>query len=111
MRELARNWNRKNMLTINGKHVKVKKRDYPKDDACELCGRLIKRLGYHNWDDEILEFGLWLCETCHNAAEVFERGLIDKYVQLKEEASKEVCMRDMPDSVKELLEAGVGRIN
>lgn len=110
LRIVKRDWNRKNILTVSNKHIRVLKRDYPNDGACELCDRVIRRLGYHHWDDEVPKFGLWLCETCHNAAEVFERGLIDRYVQLKDKVSREVCIRDMPDSVKELLEAGIGRI-
>jgi hypothetical protein len=55
-------WARQNK--VNGITVKGK-RAYPKDDACELCGKKGKRLGYHHWDDDNLHLGIWCCMRCH----------------------------------------------
>ncbi len=86
IRVRSRDYNRKNILTTGGKHIRVRKREYPEGNVCELCNEVSQRLEYHHWSDEAPQFGLWLCPPCHKAADVFERGSIDKldkYYQLK----------------------------
>lgn len=103
-REMSRNWHRKNTLSLGGgKHIRVKKRDYPVGNICELCGKAAKLLSYHHWDDEAPEFGLWLCTICHKIAEAVDAGIVSKYSQLKEEASKEVCRNILPPSMREMI--------
>ena len=54
---------------------------------CELCGKLArlheKSLYWHHWDDDHLEWGLWLCNRCHIGSEFVEGGLDAKYKELK----------------------------
>lgn len=54
----------------------------PKPDVCPLCGRG-HSLAYHHWSDENLLYGLWLCTLCHQAAEVADKDLLEKYLGLK----------------------------
>jgi len=78
----SRNYKRQNILVIDGKVVRVNKR--PRPDNCEVCGRIVKRLDYHHWDDDKPEFGIWLCQSCHKMAEGIDKDLHGKYIFLKE---------------------------
>lgn len=85
----SRNYRRKNCLTTNGiKLTHIQKRSYPQNQICELCGRQVKRLAYHHWDDKNLMLGIWICWRCHFLVEIFEDGLhetiLKKYIELKE---------------------------
>lgn len=83
--EQKRAYNRKNFLTINGEHFRVKKRTFY--EICELCGKLIKKNpSWHHWDDEHLEWGLWLDWDCHRAVEASEKNgiVIPLYDRLKQ---------------------------
>lgn len=77
------------MVTRNGikKQYKVDGRR-PKSNECELCHkRPMKRngLGWHHWDDNHLEYGLWLCTTCHVVGNEMEKGITtEKYLKLRE---------------------------
>jgi len=89
-REIQKEFRRKNRLCtiINGKRVVVKcnKRPYP--DNCEMCQKKVNRLGYHHWDDNKPEQGIWICYPCHIVAECVEKGttdIISKYLQLKKD--------------------------
>ena len=99
-----RDWNRKHRLSTGTGRIKVEKRDYPEGALCELCGREAKLLSYHHWDDEVPEFGLWLCTICHKIAEALEVGVADKYNQLKQEVSREVALEKV-SSLMQILEA------
>lgn len=69
---------------IDGKYVLIKtslKRGKP--DSCELCGRVVRRLNYHHWDNSDLSKGVWLCGTCHYTAEASDKGMAEKYTELK----------------------------
>jgi hypothetical protein len=89
-----RDYIRNNMLGSskfnNGKRIKCNKRSYPLDNKCELCGEITNRLIYHHWNNEHLEFGLWLCSTwkCHWLAENIDSDNFEqrknKYLNLKE---------------------------
>ena len=89
-RERARAHRRENWarVTIDGesKWVHIKKRPYP--EYCELCEMKKKRYDWHHWNNEHIEWGLWLCKTCHKFAEVLEQGLLEKYLSLKEDVIK-----------------------
>jgi len=80
-KEYSKKYNRDHYLLVNGKIVRVSKRPFPR--RCELCNREKKRFAWHHWDDRHPEFGLWLCNRCHLAAEAEEENLIDKYRELK----------------------------
>jgi len=69
-----RDYCRQHYLKINGKMVQVDKR--PRPECCEICGRQHKLLGYHHWDDEKLEKGIWVCIKCHGIAEIYD-ALLD----------------------------------
>lgn len=75
-------YKRSNILYINGKSIVVKKRTRP-DDICEICGKHVTKLDYHHWNDDMPEYGLWICAKCHKQCERIEKGIGKKYVQLK----------------------------
>lgn len=77
---LKRNRHRKYIVVVNGKENIVPNKPSRPDDICELCGRKVWRLHYHHWDNEHLEWGLWVCGFCHHGVEMFESGLIEKYL-------------------------------
>jgi len=81
-KEYIKNWHRSNILTIDGKYVRVKKRPRP-DDICEICGRIASRINYHHWDDTKPELGIWLCRPCHFMAECIDHDLHSRYLELK----------------------------
>lgn len=66
MKEYFRN----NMLQINGKTQKVKKR--PRSTKCEICDKSWSRLNYHHWNNENTLYGIWICNPCHRIAEVVD---------------------------------------
>jgi len=75
------------LSTKSGKVIhSCKKRPYPSDGKCEICGKQT-RLVYHHW--KIIEniiYGIWICQgtySCHNFVELYEKGLLDKYLKLK----------------------------
>jgi hypothetical protein len=74
----------------NGKSIVCNKRLYPLDNACELCGKTNKILVYHHWNNEHLEFGIWVCNSsmCHWLAETIDNPkfekLKNKYLNLKQ---------------------------
>lgn len=95
-----RNYGRNHTLGIEGKRISgLFKR--PFTGYCELCGRIfenqIRKLGYHHWDDKDVEKGkkvkgIWVCEKCHRACDVVERGdlyIIQRYLRLKRFINKE----------------------
>ena len=83
-RQMHRKYNRLT-TTINGVHKAYKVRKRPKPECCELCREEISKLLWHHWDDEHLEWGMWLCWRCHRFAEGVERGLHEEaYINLKE---------------------------
>ena len=77
-RIIYRTWQRKNIINSykdgHNIEIKCKKRDYPKENKCELCG-LEKQLGYHHWNDSQPSLGMWICHSCHYSAESVERYL------------------------------------
>ena len=76
------NWNRHHSLaTSNGRIWGLRKRQMPQ--CCELCGRETQTLDYHHWDNANMNNGLWLCNWCHGFADRYEKGLLQKYIDLK----------------------------
>ena len=76
-------------ISVDGKTLRVKvtnKRPHP--GVCELCGKEL-RLGYHHWDDDRINMGLWLCNYCHMFAEVVDSAikadidLVAAYLKMK----------------------------
>jgi len=81
-----------------GKHKWIvgKKRVFPRDGMCEVCGKFPAK-HYHHWDDNNLMKGVWVCVPCHKGIEWVdgERGksLRDRWPKLKamiEQSIKEV---------------------
>ncbi len=64
----------------------------PKPTECELCGKTglglgnYNRIHWHHWNDDDTSQGLWLCLSCHQIVEVYEKkqDAIKKYVELKQ---------------------------
>jgi len=84
-------WARKNYLgtRVGGKqrYMRVEnKRDHT--GHCEMCDRTSKRLVYHHWNDSDFSQGVWICVSCHNIAHGVEKGLADKYLNLKRRLSR-----------------------
>ena len=72
------------LLSDDGKRHPVRVNKRPRPNSCELCNRTGCRLHYYHWDDNPA-IGLWLCSICHRHVDACERGLIDKYLKLKEQ--------------------------
>jgi len=79
----------------NGKRILfygIQKRDFPKDNLCELCQEKPIRkskLAYHHWDDDDFKKGLWICWECHMIVTVKERNkdidkIFVKYLKIKQ---------------------------
>jgi len=68
--------------TVKGKRGSHKVEKRPKPQACEVCGKQDTRLNWHHWNDEHLEWGLWLCNYCHIGADFIDKRL-DTYLQLR----------------------------
>ncbi len=83
----GRNWKRKNIL--HGQ--RVLKRDYPTDQKCELCHKVTERMGYHHWDDEKPQFGIWCCTKCHRACDAFEVGNLDSVLRGYKKLKRIIC--------------------
>lgn len=80
---------RNSYLRFNGKSIRVKKRDFPKNNKCELCNKNYNRLYYHHWNDNNLELGIWSCCKCHRIVETiddieFTKKITNKYLNLKQ---------------------------
>ena len=69
----SREYHRRYLLKINGVYVRVKKRPRT-DDVCELCGKVVRKLDYHHWDDKHPECGIWVCLRCHQFVARLEKG-------------------------------------
>lgn len=82
-----RNYQRNFMLGTlsNGKkvNIRVNKRVYPKDKRCEIGEEISKRLVYHHWDNLDLSKGIWVCLNHHRFAEDVDKGLVQRYLDLK----------------------------
>jgi len=91
-------------LSTNGKRYSgLIKRGFPSDNKCEICGKEcgkeVKRLNYHHWDDNDLKKGkhvkgIWVCVNCHRVCEFTDDNkincykLIQKYIKLKNKINK-----------------------
>lgn len=83
--ERTRKWFQENYLNTKGGNILCRKR--PKLETCELCGSRASK-AYHHWgkaERNKKVYGIWLCHTCHQFAEVFDRELSSKYIKRKEE--------------------------
>lgn len=79
----SNDYKRKHTLTTGGKtYYGLEKRPRPNDEACELCGKVGKKLDYHHWDTNKSK-GMWVCFACHRGCEAIDAGIIDQYLQLK----------------------------
>ena len=76
-------YGRRYVLFINGERTFVRKRPRP-NDICELCGKESLKLEYHHWDDDNPELGIWVCYRCHRTVEGADKGLVQKYFELKQ---------------------------
>jgi predicted amidophosphoribosyltransferase len=84
----VRNYHRRRSIgTTSGYFGKLNKRLYPKDQKCELCNRVKKRLPYHHWDDNNKSKGIWVCNRCHTVVTYIEEGIekqvVSNYKYLK----------------------------
>lgn len=82
--------NRKYRLGQHDGTFSTIKRDYPKDNLCEICHNK-KLLVYHHWDNiqhyPNITKGIWICKKCHQIISCFERPawikIFDKYKQIR----------------------------
>lgn len=89
LRKRGREYGRKHSLAQGTKVIYgLNKRDYPEDERCELCDNKReknRRLVYHHWDDDNLNYGIWICNyRCHRIVEAMDKiGAIEfeQYVQ------------------------------
>lgn len=83
-REYQLRYKRQHYLSTKTGRIRVDKRLYPSDQCCEVCGVNHKRLMYHHWDDADPSKGVWVCYLCHQLSEGIDRGLVPKYLGLKQ---------------------------
>lgn len=78
--------------TVRG-HIRGKKRPRP-DDICELCNAKVTVLHYHHYDDDLTEYGIWVCRPCHRFVEAVDSGdvqeRLSKYTELKRSVGMEL---------------------
>jgi len=55
----------------------------PMPIMCPLCESIPTIFYWHHWDDSNRKIGMWLCPYCNHIVELEERGLVDKYRELK----------------------------
>lgn len=95
-KNIKRDWSRKHCLSGTSS-AELNKRDYPKDNICELCKKFKKKLDYHHWDDNKLDMGMWICSPCcHKFAELIDEfgiNIVNEYLKLKENIEKEYLER------------------
>jgi len=76
-----------NSLHTNGRTYTVRKRPKPADDKCELCKKRICK-AYHHYGEIVKGksiIGIWVCHRCHQFAELYDCGYVEKYKSLLEE--------------------------
>jgi len=54
-----------------------------KPDECPLCGDTSGRFYWHHWDDGHPKVGMWICPHCNLMVELEDRGLVEKYRDLR----------------------------
>lgn len=90
--EYIKKYYRENILHIKGKSYVVKKRPRPESSKCELCSKEIKLLIYHHYG-KVKKYkkipGLWVCLNCHKFIELYEKGFLPIYKNLKEKILNE----------------------
>jgi hypothetical protein len=91
--EYKRKYTRQHTLAmkIGSKTVHIyglSKRPYPRGGKCELCGRSLKRLEYHHWDN--YNKGVWACAPCHMFIERLEKRFYPKWIKLKSKINEEL---------------------
>lgn len=74
-------------VMLNGKATNllhVNKRPIPSDNICENCGKPVRRLEYHHWDDSDFSKGIWVCWRCHRAITFIEGNIgLKRYLELR----------------------------
>jgi len=65
----------------------------PQPITCPICGSIPAEFFWHHWNDEIREFGMWICPFCNIIVELEDRGLVDKYRELKRNATHDCGVR------------------
>ena len=91
---------RKHRLIIDGKAIydktEINKREYPKNNDCEICGKTNTRLVYHHWNDKTPNLGVWICNSCHRIVEFSDDErltiVLNKYHELKTKISMAICL-------------------
>jgi rubrerythrin len=92
-RKAAMAYHRRHSLTTDGiTYYGLSKRPHPK--FCEVCGNpYIKRLGYHHWDDNDKNKGVWVCRKCHYIIEQVDnrrgKSIIPLYLKVKAQIEQE----------------------
>ena len=79
------------------------KREY--HGYCEMCGEVIpegKHKDYHHWDG-VADLGMWVCYKCHKVAHGIEKGLAERYLELKAMIYKEYALKQ----VQKLKDKGI----
>lgn len=63
------------IISSNGRRIHGKKRSFPENFSCEVCGhKPFKKLDYHHWDDTKPIKGMWVCGFCHKGIHKYEDG-------------------------------------
>jgi hypothetical protein len=93
--EYVKQYHRQNILKVNGKQIRVRKRPYPEEGKCEICGKE-GSLDYHHWNDSNPRWGVWACWRCHLVIEIVDEDrnhltkIVNKYLDLQKMIETEI---------------------
>lgn len=75
--EVCRNKSRQGNHIIRGRNKP------PQPIICPICESIPSRFFWHHWDDSRPKLGIWVCPYCNIIVELEDRGLVDRYRELK----------------------------
>ena len=59
----------------------------PQPIICPICESIPNRFYWHHWVDSHPELGIWVCPYCNIIVELEDKGLVDKYRKVRDEAT------------------------
>jgi len=69
------------------KGIPHRKNRPPLPITCPICGSIPDRFYWHHWEDTHPKLGMWVCPYCNIIVELEDKGLVDRYKELRYEAT------------------------
>lgn len=84
------------LLTGGKRYIGLHKKPFPLNGKCEICNIELDKSCYHHWDDDNLNLGIWICNSCDYFVEGMDEidrnfRKVDIYHKLKKE------IEDLPE--------------